>query len=95
MLFRRALVEDQRADRSTPVASIELTEAELRLVALALSSVALDPPHGWREDVNDFNRLGNRFARNAAELHRKTAHQNGAAPVPAGPRHDSRQETPA
>lgn len=93
-LFRRALVHDPRADRSTPVAAVELTETDMRLIALACSTAGLEPPHGWRDSAPDFAALGNRLARVANEL-RKTANENGAAPADTGPRHDSNTEVPA
>lgn len=92
-LFRRALVHDQRLDLSTPVAAVEMTETDLRLVALACSTAGLQPPRGWTDSAGDFAALGNRHARIANEL-RKTAKENGAAPGATGPRHDS-TEVPA
>lgn len=91
-LFRRALVHDQRLDLSTPVAAVELTETDLRLIALACSRAGLEPPRGWTDSAGDFAALGIRTARIANEL-RKTVKENGAAPADTGPRHDTKEVT--
>lgn len=72
-MFLLPLVHDRRLDRITPVAAVELTEADLRVAADAL---AADSPS-----------LARRFSRLANDL-RHQANQNGAAAVGAAPRPD-------
>ena len=86
-MFRLPLVHDRRLDRRTPVASIELTEVDLAQIAHALSHCAVNPPPFQRADQDHFAQLAIRMKRVRDEL--RQAQRNGAAPVAAGPRHDS------
>jgi hypothetical protein len=92
-MFRLPLVHDRRLDRTTPVASMEITEVDLRQIAIALSTCAVDPPPflGSDDDRQHFAQLATRFKRVRDEL--RKAQRNGAAPAPTGPRHDPKEVT--
>lgn len=89
-MLRLPLVHDRRLDRTTAVASIEITEVDLAQIATALAHCAIEPPPFLDSDLDreHFNQLAVRFKRVRDSL-RRANHKNGAAPVAAGPRHDS------
>lgn len=70
MTFRLPLVRDRISPRSKR-ASVELTEADLRLLAVAASHAAINPPLGWNhaDDQTAFDGLGRRMKRVADSLH--------------------------
>lgn len=94
MRFPLPLVDDEFLSRECPTAKVELTEADLRMVAHALSHSAANPPIGW-SDPTDRRLLelgARRFKRIFNELRQEASnHKNGAAPVAAGPRLGSKE----
>jgi hypothetical protein len=87
-MFGLPLVRDRISAR-VKRASVELTEADLRLLSVAASHAAANPPIGWShsDDRTSFDGLGRRMKRVADELHRTNT--NGAATAGTAPRPDS------
>lgn len=93
MAYRLPLIDDELLSRETPSAKVELTEADLRMMAVALSHAAVNPPMGWDDATSSrlFDRDSRRFKRIANELRREARNhdQNGAATAVTAPRPDS------
>jgi hypothetical protein len=93
MGFRLPLIDDELLSREQPTAKLELTEADLRMIAVALSHAAVSGPMGWDDATSArlFDQDSRRFKRVADELRReaRTHNENGAATAGTAPRHDS------
>lgn len=94
-MFRLPLVDDELLSRHFPTAKVELTEADLRMMAVALSHAAANPPMGWNDATSSrlFDQDSRRFKRIADELRQaaRVHNQNGAAAAGTAPRHDSQE----